>query len=127
MAWPESLTVEEQQAVQDHCTSCRSWSALLSQINNLGAAIAASWSGGISTLVGDLQPGDTIPNTSGMAGSQDLTTTDVTNLSQWANALSNQASSDQGTGAYASLLIQQTLVKAAGINASVSGITIRTG
>ena len=120
MAWPENLTADQQTAVEAFTTSLRSWGAGLAQLNILGAAIGADWFGGISTLVAGLQTTDLVPNISGLAGSQDLTAADVTNLALWANALSNPANSDQRTGAYASVGIQQTCVKAAGINASIS-------
>jgi hypothetical protein len=67
-------------------------------------------------LVGDLQSTEVIPNTSGLAGSQDLLASDLTSLVDWAFALSNPANSDQGTGACASVRIQQLCVKAACIN-----------
>ena len=117
MAWPESLTTDQQAAFLAFTTSLRSWAAALAQLNVLGAAIAAEWSGGMSALNGDLQSGDVIPNASGLAGSQDLSQADVGNLAAWASALCNTSNSDQGTGSYASGLIQSTCVKAAGINA----------
>ena len=89
MAWPESLTSEQQEAVQSFVTSCRSWAAGLAQLNVLGAAIGAANFGGISTLLGDLQTTDVIPNTSGLAGSQDLLVSDVTSLASWAWAMAN--------------------------------------
>jgi hypothetical protein len=117
--WPGTLTADQQKAVTDFTLSQRAWAAQLAQLNELGASIGAAWFGGINALVGSLQAGDIIPNTSGLSGSQDLLQADVTNLALWANALSNPANGDQGTGAYASVGIQQTCVKAAGINASV--------
>ena len=119
MAWPESLTADQQAAVESFTTSLRTWAAQLSVLNILGAAIGAEWYGGVNALVGSLQSGDLVPNASGLAGSQDLTASDVTSLANWAFALSNPASADQGTGAYASVGIQQACVKAAGINASI--------
>jgi hypothetical protein len=119
MAWPATLTTGQQKAVTDFTTSARAWAAQLEQLNVLGASVGAAWFGGINALVGGLQAGDLIPNTSGLAGSQDLTQADVTNLALWAFAHSNPANADQGTGAYASAGIQQTCVKAAGINATI--------
>jgi hypothetical protein len=119
MAWPETLTASQQKAVTDFALSARTWAAQLQQLNILGASVSAAWFGGVNALVAGLQSGDLIPNTSGLAGSQDLTPGDLTNLALWANALSNPANADQGTGAYASVGIQQTCVKAAGINASI--------
>jgi len=123
MAWPEGLTADQQKAVTDFTQSLRAWSAQLAQLNSLGAAIGAAWFGGINGLVGSLQSSDIIPNVSGLAGAQDLSPADLTSLAQWANALSNPLNSDQGTGAYASVGIQQLCVKAAGINATVKGIS----
>jgi hypothetical protein len=120
MAWPESLTADEQAAFLAFTTNLRSWSAQLARLNILGNAIASAWSGGISTLNGKLQGGDVIPNASSLAGSQDLSQADVGNLAAWAQSLCNPANADQGTGSYASGLIQSTLVKAAGINASIT-------
>ena len=122
MAWPETLTADQQKAVTDFTQSLRQWAASLAQLNALGTAIGAAWFGGINDLVGGLQSGDIIPNVSGLAGAQDLLPADVTNLALWANTLANPANADQGTGAYASVGIQQTCVKAAGINATVKGI-----
>ena len=119
MAWPEALTANQQTAVESFSTSCRTWCAALAQLNILGAAIGAAWFGGINTLVGDLQSTDLVPNVSGLAGSQDLTATQVTNIALWANTLANPANSDQGTGSYASVGIVQTCIAAAGINASI--------
>jgi len=120
MAWPGSLTTEQQTAVQDFTTSCRTWAALLAQMNILGAAIGAANAGGISTLLSDLQTTDVIPNTSGLAGSQDLLASDVISLASWAWAAANpQNTTSAGGGAYATVGIQQTCVKAAGINASI--------
>ena len=119
MAWPESLSADEQAAARAFCTPLRSWAALLSQLNVLGAAIGDGWFGGLNAIIGSLQDGDVIPNDAGLDGSRPLTKADVTNLALWAWSLSNPANGDQGTGAYASVGIQQTCVKAAGINASV--------
>lgn len=119
MAWPESLTTDQQLAVTSFVTSCRSFSAQLSQLNILGAAIGAAWAGGISILVGDLSSGDLIPNTSGLAGSQDLSQADVSNIAGYATNISNPANSDQGTGGYNGGFIAALFVKAAGINAAI--------
>src|SRR5579859_4601526 len=100
MSWPESLTPSQQAAVQSFATSCRTFAAQLAQLNILGAAIGAEWAGGVSTLVGSLQSGDLIPNTSGLAGSQDLSQADVSNLAGYATNIANPSNSDQGTGGY---------------------------
>lgn len=119
MAWPESLTANQQAAVEAFATNLRSWAALLAQINIVGGAISSAWNGGISTMVGTLQTTDVIPNTSGLAGAQDLLASDVTNLANWASTLANSSNSVQGTGSMASVGIQQTCVKACGINAAI--------
>ena len=119
MAWPESLTASQQAAVQSFATSCRSFAAGLSQLNILAAAIGAEWAGGVSTLVNSLQSGDLIPNTSGLAGSQDLAPADVANLAGYATNISNPNNADQGAGGYNGSFIQALCVKAAGINAAI--------
>ncbi len=119
MAWPESLTSPQQEAVQSFTTSVRSFSAQLGQLCVLANAIGAEWSGGVSTLVGDLSGGDVIPNTSGLAGSQDLLASDVSALAGYAINISNPANASQGTGGYNGSFIQSLCVKAAGINASI--------
>ncbi len=119
MAWPGSLTSEQQEAVKDFATAVRSFSALLGQANTMGGAIGAEWGGGVEGLVGGLTDGDLIPNTSGLAGSQDLTKADLTNLAGYAIVISDPASGNQGTGGYNGGFIHALLVKAAGINASI--------
>lgn len=121
MAWPESLTVDQQQNVIDFANSCRSWAAMNTRLNILSAAIAAAWSGGISTLVGSLQAADQIPNTSGLAVAQDLQQADVSNLANWATAHCSTTNADQGTGSFNSGLIQAVCIKAAGINGNSIG------
>lgn len=121
MAWPESLTTDQQAAVEQFCNNLRSWAILVWQANNLGLAIAADWSGSIQALVNTLQSTDLVPNTSGLAGAQPLLPADITSLESWANAMSNPSNPTQGTGGFSSLGIQQLLAKAAGINALVSG------
>jgi hypothetical protein len=93
------------------------------QANTLAAAISAAWGGGISTLVGDLQSGDIIPNASGLAGAQDFTQADIADLAGYAVNISNPANSSQGTGGYNGSFIAALFVKAAGINATISGPT----
>lgn len=119
MAWPESLTADQQTAVLAFTTNCRSFAAQLAQLNILGAAISAAWAGGISTYVSSLQSGDIIPNVSSLAGSQDLQQADVANIAGYATTISNPANASQGTGGYSSAFIQALLIKAAGINASI--------
>jgi hypothetical protein len=121
MAWPESLTASQQQQVQDLTNACRSFMAMLWQLNILGAAIAANWNGGTTTLVqSGLQSGDLIPQTSGLAGAQPLAAADVTNIAGYAINFSNAANASQGTGGYASPFIEALAVKAAGIGNAIT-------
>ncbi len=120
MAWPETLTASQQTTVENFVTDLPTWAAALAKLNLYGAALGSAWYGGLSTLVGALQTSDVIPNISGLADSGDLTAAHVTTLVAWVFALSNPANSDQGTGAYARVGIQQLCALAAGINA-VSG------
>lgn len=119
MAWPAALTSDEQETVLQFVASCRAFAADLGQLNVLGAAIAAGWAGGISTLVNSLDPADLIPNTSGLAGAQPLGKADVANIAGYGTTISNPTNPSQGTGGYNSAFIEALLVKAAGINASI--------
>jgi len=73
----------------------------------------------MNTLVGDLSSGDIVPNTSGLAGSQDLLASDITDIAGYAINISNPANASQGTGGYNGSFILALAVKAAGINASI--------
>lgn len=119
MAWPETLTADQQTAVTDFCNSVRAFSALLGRACSLGSAIGAAWAGGISTLVGDLESGDSVPNTSGLAGSQNLVPADISNLAGYATVISDPSNASQGTGSFNGAFIKALCVKAAGVNATL--------
>jgi hypothetical protein len=118
MAWPESLTADQQRAVTDFTLNLRSFASLLAQAVLLGQQINVAYGGGIGTYVNSLQATDVIPNTSGLAGSQDLVQADVGNLAGWAALISNPATAP-AAGSYAGALAMGTMVKAAGINATL--------
>jgi hypothetical protein len=119
MAWPGTLTEDEQKTVTDFDVTCRSFMMNLSQLSILGSKIAAGWAGGISTLVNSLDPTDLIPNTSGLAGSQPMGPADVANIATYSTEISDENNATQGTGGYNGAFIQALGVKAAGINASI--------
>ncbi len=120
MAWPENLTSNQIAAIESLATSCRSWGAGLAQLNILGVAIGADYYSGLNSLLSGLTQTDVVPNTSGYDGAQDLLVSELVTLVGWAFTLSNPANGTQGTGAFASVGIQQLCMKAAGINASIT-------
>lgn len=122
MATYASLTPAQQDAVQNLVNPLRTFSAQLMQLNILASRIAADWSGGVATIVASLDSGETIPNTSALAGAQGLAPADVSNLAGYAANHSDPSrapTANDGTGGgYNSNFIQALAVKAAGIGAT---------
>lgn len=119
-----SLTLPQQEQVQDLTNNIRSLASLMSEVSILSAAIGASWNGGTSTLVQGLTNTEIIPNTSGLAGAQPLAPADVTNFAGYAITFADPTKSPNGTdgtgGGYSSAFIQALRVKLCGINASIT-------
>lgn len=123
MATYASLTPAQQDAVENLVNPLRAFAAQLMHLNVLAARISADWNGGVSTIVGTLDSGETIPNTSALAGAQGLAPADVTNLAGYAinhcDPSRSPTANDGTGGGYNSAFIQALAVKAAGIGATL--------
>lgn len=95
--WNE-LTPQEQSQVLDLTNSCRSYAKELAQLANLGDGVGSAWDGGTATVVNSLDSTAVIPNTTSLAGAQDLSPADVTNMAGYAIDLSNPANNQSGGG-----------------------------
>jgi hypothetical protein len=113
MAWPESLTADQQTNVIAYANVGRTISQLAIQLVLLTQQYNTAWGGGIATLVNSLQSTDLIPNTSGLPGSQDLDQADMGNIATWAALICNSANT-VAEGSLAGSLAFGTFVKAAG-------------
>ena len=81
MAWPGSLTAEEQEIVKVFVDQLfRSNILRVVQGINLSRGIKIAWDSQISAMFGDLAAGDVIPNGSGLDGAASLTKAQVTSL-----------------------------------------------
>jgi len=74
------LTDEQKEAVQALSQIVRPLSGELARLLEKFQAVVAYYAGNVETTLGELQASDVIPNTSGLAGAQDLTNEQFANL-----------------------------------------------
>ena len=81
MAWPGTLTVEEQEVVKVFVDQLFRPNVLrVTQGLNISSGIKDTWDNQVSVMFSKLAAGDVIPNGSNLAGSQSLLKSDVTGI-----------------------------------------------
>ncbi len=112
MATYASLTVEQQNILQNHTNLLRAWAGEQARANNHGSAINSSYNAQVSTILSSLDAGEVIPQTSGLAGSASLTKEEVTTLtSHVQNMLTDMSTHTSG---FNTATLRQAWAKATG-------------
>jgi len=112
MATYASLTQEQKDIVQAYVNFARAWAGEQARTNNHGEAANDDWNAQINTIVGSLDTGEVIPNTSGLAGAASLTKEEVTTLTSHLQNMQTDMSSH--TGGFNTTTLRQAWIKAAG-------------
>jgi hypothetical protein len=114
MATYASLTQGEKDLLAAFTNSLRAWTGEQARTNNHADASNTSWIASVSTLVGSLDASEVIPNTSGLAGAEDLTKEEVTTLvSHQQNMMTNMSTHTSG---FNTTTLRQAWSKACGAN-----------
>lgn len=81
MAWPGTLTAEEQEVVKAFVDQLFRPNVLrVTQGLNISVSIKDAWDNQLSAMFAKLAAGDVIPNGSNLAGAQSLLKSDVTSI-----------------------------------------------
>lgn len=80
MASYDGLTTEQKNLLQAFTNFVRAWSGEQARANNHGAVANADYIAQIFTILGDLDAGQIIPNTSGLAGAASLVKEDLVSI-----------------------------------------------
>ena len=114
MATWTSLSPSQQASVETLANGLRAFMSEQAKLADMGVNLAALWNGGVASIVNSLGSTEVIPNTSGLAGAQDLAPADITNAVGYAINQSDPNSSQGGVGGYNTSFIRTLAVKMAG-------------
>jgi hypothetical protein len=81
------LTTEQKQSVDDFMAMVRPFCGELARVHNHGAAAFTQYWATISTIMGELQDADEIPNKTGLAGAVGVTKAQVAVILAWMESL----------------------------------------
>ena len=112
MATYASLTQEEKDLLKSYTNFIRAWAGEQARTNNHASASNDDWNAQISTIVNSLDPGEIIPNESGLDGAASLTKEEVISLtSHTENILTDMSTHTSGFNTAA---LRQLWTKATG-------------
>jgi hypothetical protein len=80
MATYNSLTQEQKNILGALATQTRAFAGVLARANTIAEVLVDDWNAQVSAIVSSLDPGEVIPNTSGLAGAASVTKEEIVNL-----------------------------------------------
>ena len=112
MATYDSLSNSDKNVLQNMTNMCRAWCGEQARSNNHADVINTDYNAQTSAIISSLDAEEVIPNTSGLAGANNLTKEElITLVSHMQNILSNMSSH---TGGFNTTSLRQTWTKAVG-------------